>query len=261
MEVNIPIMKNRYITSAFPKTGFVILYLYLTCLPFSLIGQSQNTNSKISSLLDSIQNIYGSSDLLVNGSVYYQPNRQALGTPFLYSPEIEQGSVYTRGIAFNGVGINYNITSQKLLLLNTMPDGSRLLIDLSDILIDSFLIRDYLFIAPAKLHITSNYAYMMAINLGRYRMFIGYKKEFINRYNQRNPYGKYSSTKQALFLVSDSISLRINSKKTFLNTFPPARKEISTYLRQHKIKLLRATPEQLKQLMEFYNHQRYLDNE
>ena len=259
--MNIPIMNSRFITVAFSQTGFVILYLNLLCLPFSLIAQSQNTNSQISSLLDSAQNIYGKSDLLVNGSVYYQPNRQASGTPFLFSSEIEQGTVFIRGVEFEDVGLNYNLASQKLLLLNTMPDDTRFLIELSDILVDSFLLRDYLFVASAKLHISSNYSYMMAINSGRYCMFIGYNKEFVNRYNQKNPYGKYSSTKRTLFLVNDSIPLRINSKKTFLNTFPSARKELSTYLRQHKIKLLRATPEQLKQLMEFYNHQRYLANE
>ncbi len=261
MEMNIPIMKNRFVTSAFSKTGFVILYLYLVCLPFSLIGQSQNANSKISSLLDSIQNIYGSNDLLVNGSVYYQPNRQASGTPFLFSSEFIESTIFTRGVSFQDVEVNYDIVGQKLILLNTMPNGSRLPIGLSDVLVDSFLLKDYLYVNPRKLNISSYFPYMMLINNQKYYMLIGYKKEFINRFNQRTPYGKYSSTKQVLFLVSDSIPVRINSKKNFLNTFPSARKEISTYLRQHKIKLLRATPEQLKQLMEFYNHQRYLDNE
>ncbi len=254
-------MNRRFPSVASFLKGIVTIYIFFICLSFSLIGQSQNTNSKISLLLDSIQNIYGKSDLLVNGSVYYQPNRRASGTPFLFSSEFIESTIFTRGVSFQDVEVNYDIVGQKLILLNTMPNGSRLPIGLSDVLVDSFLLKDYLYVNPRKLNISSYFPYMMLINNQKYYMLIGYKKEFINRFNQRTPYGKYSSTKQVLFLVSDSIPVRINSKKNFLNTFPSARKEISTYLRQHKIKLLRATPEQLKQLMEFYNHQRYLDNE
>lgn len=241
------------------------LYVCILFIAFAIHGisysQSDDYSIKNQSLLDTISHIYGSSELLVNGSVYYQPNRQAAGTPFLFSSETEQGKVYTRGIEFNGVNINMNVNSKKLLLLNSMPDGSRLLIDLSDMLIDSFLIRDYFFIAPAKLNIKSNYPYLQVINSGRYVMYIAYDKEFINRFNNKYPYGKYSSVKRTLFLVSDSIPLRIKSKRTLLNSFPSARKDISTYLRKNKIKLSRATTDQLKRLMEFYNRQRELRNE
>lgn len=259
--MNIFEIVNSAKQSTISHKALLLLIVCAQFLPLLLVGQSLVTSKEITSLIDSTQKIYGKSDLLVNGSVYYQTNRQASGTPFLFSSVAEKGVVFTRGIAFKGVGLNYNIASQKLLLLNTLPDGSRLLIDLSDVLIDSFLIKDYFFVAPARLHIKSSYPYLMAVNSDTYSLFIGFKKEFINRFNQRNPYGKFSSTKRTLFLVSNSIPVRINSKRTLLNTFPSARKKISTYLRQHKIKLLRATPEQLKQLMEFYNHQRELANE
>lgn len=242
--------------------GFLVIFICFQLLPFFLkSGQSQSNNSHALSLIDSTQKIYGSSDLLVNGTVYYQPNRQALGNPFLFSSEFMESTVYTRGVTFEDVEVNYDIVNQKLILLNEIPNGSRLHISLSDILIDSFLLKDYLYINPKKLNLSSYYSYMMLINNDQYYLLIGYKKEFINRFSQSNPYGKFSDKKQTLFLVSNGIQQRINSKKAFLNTFPSARKSISTYLRKHKIKLLKATPEQLKQLMEFYNYQRELTYE
>lgn len=241
----------------------VVLFIFVSLqfIPYFATGQSVEKPVEISNILDSAQNIYGKSDMLVNGSVYYQPNPQATGTPFLFSSLAEEGVVYTRGVEFSGISLNYDIASQKLLLLNIMPDGVRLYINLSDVLVDSFLIRDYFFVATEKLNIKSYFPYLIPVNSGRYIMYMGYKKEFINRFDDRNPYGKFSSTKHTLYLVYDSIPVRINSKKAFLKTFPSARKEISTYLRKQKIKLLRATPEELKLLMDFYNKQRELAHE
>ncbi len=234
---------------------FVIVCAFLHGFPLILICQSQNTTSEIISLIDSTKNIYGSNDLLVNGPVYYQPNRLANGTPYLYSSAFVKSTVFTKGNSFQGVDLNYDIADQQLILITSMPSGSRLSIGLSDVLIDSFLLNDYLFVNPSKLNLTSNYSYIQILNNDRYRMLIGYNKEFINRYNQKNPYGKYSVTQRSLFLVTDSTLININSKKTFVNLFPSTKKAVLTYLRKNKINLKKANPEQLKQLIKFYNSQ------
>jgi len=239
----------------------LLLFAGTQFIPLFVFSQSLNTEKELISIIDSTQKIYGNNDLLVNGSVYYQPNRLALGTPYLHSQELEKGVVYTRGKAFNDVNINYNIESQKLLLLYITPNRSRLLIDLSDVLVDSFLIKDYLFVSTASLNVKSKYPYLLAINSNKYAMYVGFKKEFIAQFDERYPFGRHSKTKRTLFLISDSIPVRINSTKSFLKTFPSARKELSAYFRKHKIDLSIATLEKLKQLMEFYNHQRELANE
>ena len=223
-------------------------------MPFVLVGQSQNDAISAITLIDSSQKIYGSSDLLVNGLVYYQPNRQALGTPFLFSESFDKGTVFTRGFSFDVEGLNYNAADQQLILLYNKADGNRLHIRLSNVLIDSFLLNSYMFVNIQRLNIESNYTYMMTVNKGDYRMFIGYKKDFINRYSERNPYGSYSSIKHDLFITANDTIHKITSRKIFLNISPSIRKSISSFLRQKKIKIPRkANPEQLKLLMEYYN--------
>jgi len=226
-------------------------------LPASTFGQSQYQKSKILSIIDSTQKIYGINDLLVDGQVYYQANRMATGTPFLFSSSFANGKIYTRGIQFNVEGINYDVASDNLVLLNTTQQGKRLHIQLSNSLVDSFELLDYLFVAPTQLKIDTKYNYLLAVNSGKYRLFLGYKKEFINRYSQRNPYGKFSSTKRVMFISTKDTLLRVNSKRTFIKTIPSSKKEISSYIKKHRIKLLQATPNQLKQLMEFYNKLMY----
>jgi len=237
------------------KNGFLMLFIWIQILPGLTTAQSQNLEVQVSSIIDSTQYIYGPNDLLINGHVYYQPNRMASGTPFLFSPEFYKGKVFTRGASFDVDGLNYNIVSQELIILNVTSEGFKLHIKLSNILVDSFLLNNYLFVVPSLLKISSNYPYMLVTNKGENYFLIGYNKEFINRFSQSNPYGKFSSTKKSLFMVYDGNLVSINSKKTFLEYFSSAKKEISTFLKKNKTKLSKATPEQLQQLMDFCNNQ------
>lgn len=249
------------ITNYFSRVVKGVLCLVVFFLPGSFIGQSVSMDSPVSALLDSTLRIYGSSDLLVNGPVYYQSNRLASGTPFIFSSGFEKSIVYVSGKSFNDVELNYDIVDQKLILLNQTFNEMRMRISLSDILIDSFLLKSYLFINPNRLYVESHYPYMLLVNNDRYNMLIGYKKQFINRISQKEPYGMYGNANRTLFLASDSVIFRISSKKSFLNTCPSKRKELVTFMRKNRIKLFKATPEQLKQLMVYYNHQQKLSDE
>jgi len=248
-KIKIPKLRGLY------KKGLFVIFICFQLFPFVSIGQSLNADSYIISLFDSTQKIYGSNDLLINGQVYYQPNRMASGTPFLFSPKFEQGTIFTRGSSFDVAGLNYNIADHELILLNISANGAKLHIKLSNILIDSFLLTNYLFVNPKEINITSNYPYMLSTNKGQYYFLIGYDKEFINRFSENDPYGKFSGTKKSLFLVHDNNLASINSKKALLKYFPSIKKEISSFLKKNKIKLSKASPEQLKQLMDFCNNQ------
>jgi len=253
MELSRKVKFKRYKT-ILQRIGLLI-FIYFQFLPLLIVGQSSDVPNSIIPLINSTQKIYGSNDLLINGKVYYQPNRMATGTPFLFSPKFERGTIFTRGQSFEVAGLNYNIADHEIILLNISANGAKLHIKLSNILIDSFLLNNYLFVNLEELNIPSNYPYMLATNKGSCYFLIGYDKEFINRYSENDPYGKFSSTKKSLFLVCDGTLVRINSKKTFLEYFPTIKKEISTFLKKYKIKLSKASPEQLKQLMEFCNNQ------
>jgi len=253
MQVIKKVIFNKYKT-LLQKIG-LLFFIFIQFPPLLTVGQSSDVSNSIISLIDSTQKIYGSNDLLINGKVYYQPNRMASGTPFLFSPKFDPGTIFTRGTKFEVAGLNYNIVDNELILLNVMTDGAKLHIKLSDILIDSFLLDNYLFVAPEELNISSDYPYMLSTNKGRYYFLIGFDKEFITRFSQSNPYGKFSGTKKSLFLVHDNNLTSINSKKALLKYFPSIKKEISSFLKKNKVKFSKASPEQLKQLMKFCNNQ------
>ncbi len=228
--------------------------LFVSILLCPLLLNSQNSHeSSLQYIIDSTKKIYGSSELLVNGPLYFQPKSEANGSPFLYDGEFIDGSVYTGETEFKNSILNYDISTQKLLLLITTSSDARRIISLSDVLIDSFMFSQQLFVNPDKIGLQSNYSYLHSINNGCYSMYIGYSKDFINRYNNINPYGKYSSTKRSIFVLYEGSLIQINSKKTFLNLFPSMRKDVSTFLRKNKIKFAKASATQLSLLMEFIN--------
>lgn len=258
--MNIP-KRNKGVINILLIMRLVALFAFLQCFPLLSNCQSHDIATEIISLIDSVKNIYGSSDLLVNGPVYYQPNRLANGNPYLYSSEFIRSTVFTGGQTLQGINLNYDIASQQLILITSMASGARLSISLSNVLIDSFLINEYMFINPEKINLSTNYSYLQKLNSGIYNMYIGYNKEFINRYNQKNPNGKYSVTQRSLFLQTDSTLININSKRSLVNIFPSIKKDVIAYLRRNKVNLKKATPEQLKQLVEFYNQQLNYTNE
>lgn len=239
----------------------VIVFVVFQSFLLTFNCQSQNNKSELLSLLDSTQKVYGASDILMNGPVFYESNRLAKGNPYLISSKFTKGTVFMEGKSFKDVDINYDIADQKLILIYTAPTGSRLYISMSDVLIDSFLINDYLFVNPAKLNLSSNYAYMQSLNTGRNILLIGYSKEFINRYNESEPFGKYSKSQRSLFIATDSTLNSINNNKELFKIFPSLKKEVATYLRKNKIVLKKATTSQLTQLIEFYNQQLRNTNE
>lgn len=235
--------------------NFIFLLSLVVILFFKLNLVSQSNNEGlIKNTIDSTKAIFGASDLLVNGPLYFQANRQANGSPYLINEEFKQGTVFTDESEYHNSLLNYDISIQKLLLLITTSNDSRVIISLSDVLIDSFMFSGYFFVNPAKIGLVSNYKYLHKINNGKHTMYIGYRKDFINRFNNTNPYGKFSSPKRSVFVANNGRMNHIVNKKALLKLFPNISKELVVFIRKNKIKLKKTSPEQLAILMEFINN-------
>lgn len=221
----------------------------------TLLSQNHNYSEKLSALLDSTQKSYGSSDMLVNGAVYFPEHRQASGSPYLFSDDFIHGTVFTDGLTFDGCELSYNIVTQQLIMLATMPNGARLPIQLDNTLVDSFLLYDYLFVNTNKLNIKINTPFALAIQQGQNQWVLSYTKQFINQYNQNTPHGKFSNTSRSLYYSDNKQLVRIKSRKAFIKLSPEIKKELSQYFSKKRIKIKSASPEQLAHLIEFLHTQ------
>lgn len=231
----------------------VILFLLFVALAFpdAVRSQTDGLGNKNQSLVDTLAYIYGSSELLVNGPMYYQNHRMANGTPFLRDQKFVRGEVFIAGRQFSGLQINYDISRQILVLL-VSTQQSKLIVSLSDKLIDSLYISNELFV-NARYIDESGFPYLHVISDGTYQMYIGYEKQFINRYNDDDPHGRYSSSQKTIFIKKDGGLISVKSNGSFLSQFPMHRNEIKSYLKSNKLKLLKASPTELSKLMKFCN--------
>lgn len=245
--------------------SFIRIQGFILCITLvfstTLLSQNQNYSAKLAALLDSTQKSYGSSDMLVNGAVYFPEHRQASGSPHLFSDDFIRGTVFTDGLTFNGCELSYNIVSQQLILLATMPNGARLPIQLDNTLVDSFLLYDYLFVNTNKLNIKINTPFALAIQQAQNQWVLSFTKQFINQYNQNTPYGKFSSSARNLYYSNQEKLVRIKSKKAFIKLFPEIKKELSQYISKKHVKIKSASPDQLAHLLEFCHTQMKLQDE
>ncbi len=217
----------------------------------SAMAQTASGPDELRRVLDSANRVYGSSDMLVNGAVYFQQNRMALGSPFLYSPDFIPGNVYVGNQQFEQCNLSYDIVSQELILKTAMPNGTFMPIRLDPMLVDSFTLNNQIFVSAHLLSSQLKVPYVLAINEGSGRLVAVYSKQFINTYNATSPQGKFSSTKRVLYLVSEEGLVRIRSKKDLLKQFPDKKKWMTARWSGMNIKFKNISPDQLRWLLDF----------
>ena len=237
-------------------TGFISSFSFLLIIwilfPIStIISQNYTEPIGAKSLLDSTKKIYGSSELLVNGPLYYQYHRMANGTPYLHDQEFVEGEVFIAGKQFSDQQLNYDISRQMIVLFVSTQE-SKLIVSLSDKLVDSLYISNELFV-NSRFVDESSFPYLQLIEDGIYQMYIGYEKQFINRYNDDDPHGRYSSSQRTIFIKKDGDLISLKSNSSFLSQFPIHRNEIKSYLKSNKLRFLKASPTELSELMKFCN--------
>jgi len=240
------------------KSSFKIPWAYILWLSAfyvffnsSVWSQTASGSDELRRVLDSANRVYGSSDMLVNGAVYFQQNRMALGSPFLFSPDFIPGKVYVGNQVFEQCNLSYDIVSQELVLKTTMPNGTFMPIRLDPMLVDSFTLNNQMFVSAQLLSSELDVPYALVINEGPRRLVAVYSKQFINTYNATSPQGKFSSTKRVLYLVSEEGLVRIRSKNDLYKQFPDNKKWMTARWNKMHVKFKNISPDQLRWLIDF----------
>lgn len=233
------------------NVGFILLILVFVVAE-RMQAQSDKIEKQIQFLTDSIKQIYGASELLVNGPYYYQDHLMANGSPFLFNQEFVKGEIFINDREFSRLKLNYDVSRQMLVLLVTTNE-SKLIVSLSNKIVDSLYIDNQLYV-NSKYIMDCRFPYLNQINKGNYRMYIGYEKEFINRYDNEDPYGRYSNSHSTMYVFIGGKYYEVTSNSSFLNLFPLHKKEIKTYLKQNKIRIHKASSIKLTELLIFCNN-------
>jgi len=236
------------------KHFLILLTLFIIFANVSAQGVSDPNAKSVYEFIDLVEVIYGADDLLVNGRIYYQQFPMAEGHPYFINDEWLTGIIFIKGKTFSGYEIKYDLDMDRIVLNTRDRKGAFVDLILNHPMIDSLYIDEHFFINTSQLNIEKDVSnFFEVVYKGDPMMIIYHKKEFLDDYSERHPYGRYRDPAHKLFLFSDEILIEVSSKNAFLNYYKPYKKEIKRYLNQNKIKYKKANFRQLFGLMEFCN--------
>jgi hypothetical protein len=79
-----------------------------------------------------------------------------------------------------------------------------------------------------------------------------YSKEYINKYTDSSPYGLWSVQKPVHYLIDSELGrIMISKKRDLLEYFLEDKEDIRRMMKTEQIRYKQASPDQLKQLLEF----------
>lgn len=232
----------------------ILSILSLTFILLQSLIVFPQSDDDIMKAMDSIKHksdsVYGLDFELVNGPIYYQKNLFALGDPFFGSSDWFDGQVRINGILHTGLKLKYNIELDQLIMLVTLKSGLATTIIMNEKHVVSFSLEQQHFISTSS--ITANdikAVYVHEIYQGSFTLLASYKKNFINDYNTKTPYGKYSDRQSTYFIEENGVVTKIGNKKTLLTYFESVKKEISKYMKKNGFKFKKANSRQWHSLM------------
>ena len=218
------------------------------CLTFSLLFFIANAQPTVSEVLLKDENERGLSDLLAFGNLYRVPWRYATGHPFLFTDVYQKEHVFVKGNQFE-IELKYDLEYNYLVGL-FLVDGFHQPVVLSPLAVDSFSLLGKSFV-NGKILALDERQYYQSIYSGKQTLVFGYDKNFISEYSNLNPRGKYSQLEVTQWVNYQNNWFNVSTKSRLLKVFEPHKKEIKSFLKQHKWKYRLLTETQFKELFKF----------
>jgi hypothetical protein len=231
--------------------NFHYLILILLFTPLMLMAQEEH-NTHLQGFKDAVNTRYGTDDILVNGPLYLPEHNKADGHPCFLVNDYIDGTIFIKDKIYNDVKIKYDIELDKLILHEELTRGASVSIILNTVYIDSFHIADYRFVSS---HIVFRKdtlpGYYELVYHDEMFFLIKHFKEFRGDYNEKTPFGRYTSDNSKYYVYMNKALVAVNSKKAFLSLFPEKKTEIKKFLKSKGIKYKKAGKEDLYKLMRY----------
>lgn len=197
--------------------------------------------------------VYGLDPLLHNGQLYsYFLPAGTTGSQFLFDPNFYEGTVEIRGIQYDHIQLNYDAYNQQLIYRFKTRSGNEQLIIISDAWLNAFQLGNAHFKVLAIAD-TSQKIYQIIGN-GQYQVLYRWKKNLSLDNSIGATNHRFSKPIKESYLSSNTQLSRFKNNKTFISAFSYSSQiAVKKYLRQHKIKVKKASDQTISELLNFCN--------
>lgn len=196
---------------------------------------------------------YGLDPLLYNGKYYsYFVPRWTEGTQFLNGPDAVKGFVTKRGVTYDNLLLKYDVYNQQLILQYKTNTGADHLIIISDVWLEKFNLGDVHFEMLA-IQDTLRRIYQV-MGTGPIRALYSWSKklDITNQIGSENHV--FLPSMKESYLLIDTKLLKYKKNRSFVRLFDPAKQVVlKKYLRQHKIKVKKASNQVVTELINYCN--------
>ena len=229
-----------------------LLFLIVFLLPV-VSASSQVNRDSLEQFIKSIDQIYGINDVLVNGYPYIMPDPRIKGHPFLFNNGWNKATIYIDKQEFTNKPVRYEIQEKALILKADFGNGSYKTVQLNKHLVDSFRIKNRLFVSSSVFQKNSKDRFYFEIIYRSNNVFVRkFNKHFKDVYNTASPNGKFSEINEDRYIIANNTLEKVNSRGAFIRFFPKKkRRQIRRYFRNNGIRYSRASRKQLIQLSNF----------
>lgn len=204
---------------------------------------------KVQEIRNYFDRSYGSDFNLLNGRryyLYYSSNSH----PFLTTDQSRPGELILDGMAYHGVPINYDLYQQEVILQYISHSGETRYVILNSEQVQEFVLDQKIFRNISLEGRDLGYGQVLRANeLGFYIFF----NKKLNETPSMNttPY-HYTKLSKRFYLEMNGSTAQVGSRGSFIQQFAPGdRKAIRQYMRQHHIRLNKASDEALRGLLQF----------
>ncbi len=203
---------------------------------------------------------YGQNPVLYNGKIHSLFSiREIKGSPFLFKNNSSAtdksfiGAQLTiQGNTFHHQLINYDIYNQKLLLKLYFQAEGKIIIEVPELLLDSFSINGVHFICTKLI----NNKYIIYQKIGNSNLQFYYHWYNYLKFNSsiNNSYYYFTKAEKNMFLKKHNQIFKFINNRSFLKFFDKEKKDyLKKYLKINKINVKKADDQQMFELITYCN--------
>ncbi len=243
---------QRYAALQGPLPALLFILWGWMAAAVPVLGQATAASGGTDEFWQCVEQLYGTSDYLVNGRPYGEAHPGAAGHPFFGADAWRTGHLYAGGRTFEAVSLKYNTDLNRIVLRQTLANGLTVDVLLNDRLLDSFRLDGRLFVpVPDSVAGLSRPGYLEQLYAGNFAVYRAHEKAFVASYAPRTPHGRYSVPREGFWIRHGDTWTAIGGANRLSRAFPEHRQALRRYLRQHGIDLQKATPEQLRDFLQY----------
>lgn len=219
------------------------LFILLLLCPGFLLSQN---------FLKDSNRVFGLDQILYNGKRYlYLPPPASKGHPYFSSKTYTAGTVTLQDHCYCNVFLNYDLLNQQLLLKYRDEKGTLTIIEVSKAWLNKFTLGENTF---EYLDLENNPRFFQVLGEGRIKVLYHWRKTLDVELAIGSYYLTYSAPIRETFLLIDGKIEPFRSKQGFLKLLDPQQRDaIKKFMRKNKIRLNKASDQEIKTLIQFIN--------